>query len=94
LLSFPPIYIPSSLLHYSYSLLGPRWLIVYATRFLRSSSPQTNTRLATCLNSLAPIAKPDWYPTPQEPRRECNEQAAADCRCNFTRWRARWCFWC
>lgn len=27
--------------------------------------------------SLAPIAKPDWYPTPKEPRRECNKQATA-----------------
>jgi hypothetical protein len=44
LLGFPPFLHPSSLLHYSYSLLGPRWLIVCATRFLRSSSPQTNTR--------------------------------------------------
>jgi hypothetical protein len=35
---------PSSLLLYSYSLLGPRWLIVYVTRVLLSSSPQTNTR--------------------------------------------------
>ena len=36
------------------------------------SSPHTHTRFATCLGSLATIAKPDWYPTPQEPRRECN----------------------
>ena len=45
LLSFHPFLQPSSLLHYSYSLLGPRWLIVYATRFSHLSSPQTNTRL-------------------------------------------------
>ena len=36
---------PSSLLHYSYSFLGARWLIVYATRFSHPSSPQTNTCL-------------------------------------------------
>ena len=42
----------------------------FATQIL--SSPHTHTRFATCLRSLATIAKPDWYPTPQEPRRECN----------------------
>ena len=36
---------PSSLLLYSYSLLGPRWLIVYDTCFSLSPSPQTNTRV-------------------------------------------------
>ena len=41
---------PSSLLLYSYSLLGPRWLIVYATRVLLSSSPQTNTRFCRHLS--------------------------------------------
>ena len=50
LLSFPPFYTHhlDFTIPISYSLLGPRWLIVYATRFSFSSSPQqTNTRSAT-----------------------------------------------
>ena len=57
---------PSLLL---YSLLGPRWLIVYATNFsLFNLATNSQALLPHVLASLAPFAKPDWYPTPKEPR--------------------------
>ena len=52
-------------LYFSFLYLGPRWLIVYAIKFHSSLTPQTHRLfLPHVLVSLAPIAKPDWYPTP------------------------------